>query len=785
MTPISSYQPFLIGQGQSKTGLFTYLDSWVKPEDAYDRLENAYVYRGNLTQRSGMILYPAADGDGALVYLDSLAVAVGDGTNSYIYTFTKLPVIPKTVQVWTLVGGQNLTMTDNGVGGFTGPLDSGLSSIDYVTGLLTINTSGVVAVGVQIWAQFGYTPALITTGSPTYNPIMGIKQFTSPSTGDPVTIVMDTRRASYYDQGATAFIGLNQFNQVIWQQFAAAVTSGPITTQWHNIARFSVTVSDTTGNIMQDNGVGNFITVVASATPFNSATSSINYTTGVVTVNYTVAPPLGTQVTIVANLSGDYFTGNNANFFNATNWRFNDVEGEFLYMTNNVDPVTLFNGTQLSRPLFNTTLAAVKAFSYINLVTIQTTLDIKVYKGRLLFVRPTLLGATFPEAQTIRFSQQQTAQVTPDIIFSPYNFAADVPGNGGFVNAPTGDWLMASQLIRDVLIVFATNSTWNFRFTANAFDPYRFDQINSTRSTNAPYGTIPYDTHATSMGIKGLISCDAVSVERYDENVIDIFENINQSGFNHCFGEKYDTLNQAWMLYPSEDNRLLTGNQSLIFNYLENTWAVFIPNIGTLITNPDNINALSCLGLGRNTKDLTWEDFAPGGFFGDDGLDWSQADYPWVGFLTQTLSNVLLAGDQNGFVYQLYTGVTDNGLPVKTFVNTKRFNPFVTQGQKARFGYLDIYYEINSEITLSINFYANNSLDTVKNTSINLDGPSTNIWAWKRIYLNIVAEFIQIGITNQLPNDDVEQYDTGGTFNILGMILHAMPSGRLTPGSYL
>jgi hypothetical protein len=73
----------------------------------------------------------------------------------------------------------------------------------------------------------------------------------------------------------------------------------------------------------------------------------------------------------------------------------------------------------------------------------------------------------------------------------------------------------------------------------------------------------------------------------------------------------------------------------------------------------------------------------------------------------------------------------------------------------------------------------------VKNTSINLDGPSTNVWAWKRIYLNIVAEFIQIGITNQLPNDDVDDYDIGGSFNILGMILYAMPAGRLTPGSYL
>ena len=53
MTSLSSFAPFLIGEGQSKTGLFTYLESWVKPIDAYDTMQNAYIYRGSLYQRQG------------------------------------------------------------------------------------------------------------------------------------------------------------------------------------------------------------------------------------------------------------------------------------------------------------------------------------------------------------------------------------------------------------------------------------------------------------------------------------------------------------------------------------------------------------------------------------------------------------------------------------------------------------------------------------------------------------------------------------------------------------
>ncbi len=802
MTPISSYEPFLIGQGQSKTGLFTYLESWIKPADAYDTLENAFVYKGNLTQRMGMQPYQSAAGNGALVYIDNKQIGIGaiaaNGTyNSasvgYVALNTKLPIAPGSVRVRIRTSAGVEVWTDNGSSVLVGSLgDTG--TINYTTGAWSITLSGgrAVAGGIIIYGDYGYAATLVTTGSRVYNPIMGIKQFTSPSTGKSITIVMDTRRASYYDQNAKTFVGLNQFTQVIWEQITAGtVTSGAITTQWINLTRYSVFVTDNIGNSMVDDGLGNFINIIATATPFDPAASTVNYATGVITIVYTVAPAVGTQVTVTANITGDYFTGNNSNFFNATNWRYNDVEGDFLFFTNNVDPVTLFNGTQLSRPLFNITLAGVQTFAYTNGVTIKTTLDIQVYKNRLLFIRPTILGSSNPEPQTIRYSQQQfqtindiTSPFKKTIVKSPYNFAADVPGNGGFVNAPTGDWLMASELIKDVLIVFASNSTWVFRFTASSFDPYRFDQVNSTRSTSAPYGTVPYDLRATSMGIKGLIHCDGVNVDRYDIAIIDKFEEINQSGFAQCFAEKYDVMNQAWLLYPDESNNLLTNNRALIYNFLEDIWAVFIPILGNLIATPTNINALSCLGLGLNVEDLSWAEFAPGSGTEYAGMKWSQANFPWIGNATQTLSSVLLGGDQNGVVYQMDVGQTDNGNPIQTFVKTKRFNPYVQQGLKARFGYLDLYYETNQQITISLDFYINNSEDSVKSTQIVLDGPQGSIWNWKRIYVNAVGEFLQVEISNEIPDDSLG-FNIGGTFNILGMILHAAPAGRLTPGTFL
>lgn len=805
MTGLSSYQPFLIGEGQQKTGLFTYLTSWQKPQDAYDTLLNAYVYKGVIYQRAGMQPYQSAAGNGALVYIDDILI----GTNSSGHTvttysssspggipFPKLPVIPGTVIIRTKTSAGVEVWTDNGAGVLVGSRVGDSGTINYVTGAwsITLVAGRNIADTIQIYGDWGYVPTQITTGLKVFNPIMGIKQFINPANGQSITIVMDTRRASYYNEATQSFVGLNQFTQVIGQQFTnpGTTTSFPnIDTQFINLAPFSVIITDNNSvanggpNSMVDNGLNSFI--VTGGTGFNGPASSVDYTTGIIDVEYSTAPSFGTQITVVSNLTGDYFTGNNTNFFNAQNWTYNDVEGSFLFFTNNVDPITLFNGTELSRPIFNTTLASVEDFQLTNQSTIVTCLDIKVYKNRLCLIRCTIYndaGPNFVENQTVRFSIQQQTVFVKSIIFSAFNFAADVPGNGGFTVCPTGDILQASQLIRDVLIIFATNSTWLFRFTASINEPYRFDQVNSTRSTSAPYGTIPFDNQATSMGIKGLIYCDGVNVDRYDIAIIDQFEDINQSGFGQCFGQKYDTLNQAWMLYPSESNILHTGDSALIWNYLENTWAIFQPNLGNLITIPTNINALSCLGLGLNVEDITWADFAVGSGSEVEGLDWAEANFPWTGYLTQTLSSVLLGGDQNGVVYQMNVGVEDNGRPVKTSIITKRFNPFVQDGMKARFGYIDVYYEIDPNITLTYNFYLNNSEDVAASRTITLDGPLGSIWAWKRLYLNFVAEFLSFEITNEEPPLS-EEYNTGGTFTILGHILHAYPAGRINPGQFI
>ncbi len=303
------------------------------------------------------------------------------------------------------------------------------------------------------------------------------------------------------------------------------------------------------------------------------------------------------------------------------------------------------------------------------------------------------------------------------------------------------------------------------------------------------------------MGAKGLIACDGVGVERYDISVIDLYENINQNAFGQCFTTKYDAQNQMWMLYPSTDNNSLISNKIMIYNFLEETWAIFIPNLGNQIQTPLIINSLSCTGLGYTTDDNTWNDFAPGGLFGPLGLSWEQAAFPWNRFLQQDLSASLLGGDQNGFVYVLDDGPTDNlgpaattPLGIPTQVITKRLNPFTQAGEKGRFGYLDIYYEVNPGALITLNIYANNSGIVYKTFTFTLDWTTNTIpdpnaapsFAWKRFYINVISEFIQVELNSQTGTvNDAPVYDQNAPFKILGMILWASSAGRLTPGTFL
>lgn len=809
----SSFQPFLISE--FKSGLFNYLEPWIRPVEAFDPLSNAYVYRGTLSKRNGSTIF------GRMSYKDN-NIAVGSGVVGYSGTLLSIPIVAGSFSP----SDGTETFTDNGDGTLTGS-SGGTGTINYTTGAWTLTFNAVVGAGVNIYAS--YFPNLS-------RPIMGLKSYISESTGIRTLIAMDTRRASKYNDNTNQFEPIDSISQVIWQGDAATTTI-TLQTGWaavapytNALAPYSISITDGTSTITDD-GSGNLTTSGNFA-----AGGTVNYATGAIGLVFTAAPATTVYITLTAKLVGDYFTGTNSDFFNATNWLdpifYSSTDG-VLYMTNNVDQITLFDGTDLSRPPFPITQA--HSITFTNDIT--TCLDLDIFKNRLLVQLPTVSGSATASNQSIRWSA----------INNPTNLIADVTGNGGELSAPTDDFMQSSEFLRDQLVVFFSNTTWLFRFTGSDFAPFRWDKINASKSTNAPYGTIDYDERVTAMGSKGLIACDGVNVQRYDTAVIDQFLNINQNRFFQCYGLRFDTLNQSWMLYPDAETDSTLSSNALIYNFIENTWSTYDLS-------------LSCLGLYYVTADKTWDDFGPSS---SQPLNWNQAEFTWNSYLLQDLAPTLLGGSlSGGYVYQLNdgdsdeipepvnsttidtgTGITtysgtlsvipvivgsftatdgvetfsDNGngtltgdaggtgtlnyttgawsltfntavvdgvsilatytsnselAPIEASITSARWNPFTNLGQKVQFGYIDVYYEINDECVLDLTFYLDNSLAPATTRQLTLDGPVNSDVSWKRIYINVVGEFLRMNIYN----------DQESNFKILGMVLWASPSGRLTPG---
>lgn len=505
------------------------------------------------------------------------------------------------------------------------------------------------------------------------------------------------------------------------------------------------------GTINKRNGYTQFGSTLADGKPVMGIMRYIDETTGAIslvvatTVNLYLYDP-GTN-SFGAVTTPPTFTGNITNFFNWTNWQASVGATSYLYFANNKDNIGTFDGT-----------------AYVALVpvidgagqTITTCLDVQVYKQRLLSIRPTF-SVDGIQNQGIAWSAVQNDSL----------WRQDIAGQGGFLAAPTGDIIQSAEFIRDVLVVFFTNSTWIFRYTGNDSAPFRWDKLNSSKTTSSPYASITYDERCTSQGNTGFIACDGVNVQRYDIPIIDYYEtNISQQYYGQSFSQRYDNLNQAWTLYVSNDsdpsqfplvgNVAPGSNRALVYNFLENTWATY------RWTRP-----LTCLGLFYAQKGATWASTTTA---------WEDLDQTWNSFTNQKSTPILLAGDTTGHVYRMDDGVTDNGTSIVPDIVTTRWNPILQLGQKVQFAYIDIYYYVASidpanPIAVTLNFFVDNSDNPAASRTLTMDGPAQSEYAFKRIYLNLIGEFVQMEIDPSV--DSFMQF--------VGFIIWARPAGRMTP----
>src|SRR6185295_15436244 len=195
------------------------------------------------------------------------------------------------------------------------------------------------------------------------------------------------------------------------------------------------------------------------------------------------------------------WTGTDSQFFWTTNWRGINAYDTYLFVTNfnPPDQIKYWNGT-----IWTTINPIINAAGD----TIETTRIILPFHDRLIFLNTVekIAGTNRSFVNRVRFSQNG----------SPVQVDAwreDIPGKGGFLDAPTKEDIVTAQFLKDRLIVYFERSTWELVYTGNEILPFRWQQINSELGAASTFSVVPFDKVALGIGTVGVHACNGANVE--------------------------------------------------------------------------------------------------------------------------------------------------------------------------------------------------------------------------------------------------------------------------------
>ena len=625
------------------TGLQLNMPPFLIMDDAFTTLNNAYIWRSRLRKRFGG------------QYTGTQATTA----NIPLYSRLGIALSP----ALTLTGGAGVGITTGIVGGFGDALN---------------------ATNPIPWGGFGIGQ-YFTIGADTYT-VITLSTIAvphpnlQPSVGAPATTYT-----------FNTFTGVYTFVHAAGAQQIYFFPNGQNVTDIHGNANGVISGTPALG---QQISVGDTVFTVVSNVPnipqpmlttTVGATATFNVTTGQYAITaasantqiyfYTAQPVMGlTQYNTGAINNHPAYafdeqfvylftnrwlrTGNNVQFHGDDTqffWTYNYIEeatgNKFLFVTNfnatvGAGPFTnddtmwyLFNGawTQFAPAILNS-----GAF-------IAQALIIVFFKGRLLLLNTIERGANgtnYAYPNRCRYSQFGSA-LDPNAFLEKGEVGYE---GGGSVDATTDQAIVSAEFIKDRLIVYFERQTYEIAYTGNQITPFVWQKLNTELGSQSTFSTVPFDNAVLTIGNTGIHSCNGSNVQRIDQKMPEnVFEFALTQGDNEriCGIRDYYTevvywcfLNKdapAWINYP---------NQVLLYNYENESWAY-------------NDDTITTFGYFEQTTAMTWLQYT---------MQWQEWTTPWNSGTEQPGFRQVIAGNQEGFVFQINDDLSINA-PVISITN--------------------------------------------------------------------------------------------------------------------
>lgn len=424
--------------------------------------------------------------------------------------------------------------------------------------------------------------------------------------------------------------------------------------------------------------------------------------------------------------SSDIFTSDDSDFVWADNYNFSGSIQNRLYFTNGLradtgagtDGLQYWDGG-------NTTNRFVPTFNS-GANVLQGAKMLFAIRGRLLLLYTLEDGNEYP--QRARWCQPQADPEAADV------WDDATPGRGGFVDAATGDIIVSARRLQNIILVFMTNSVWTIRPNANPALPFVWDKVNDYRSTQGRFATVGYDSHITSIGVRGITINSATESQRVDHKIEDfVTSRVNSDIFDRIYGARSYAVNRSWFLYSDQNSEIADEvNNALIFDESTNSWSIY------------NIS-MNVLGYGNVTQDTLLSDFvAPDMDFNlQDVGENTIRDYFYSGE-----QDIFVGGNRNGEIHVLESGENDDGLAINFEVHSSSWNFTKEQGTASQLGYLDFYVDSEPSTIFEVSFYKNDEEYPYKQQFVDCLPD-----------LKFIADIVNVGLPEEINITGITQSD--------------------------
>ncbi len=579
---------FLIAPYDS--GLQTDLLPFLIPDQAFTSLENAYVWRGRVRKRFGSEL-----------------TGTGIGQLAPFYSRLAIP----------LTGGAAVGVTDIG-GNATGTVPGDYFAIGQQftigTAIYTVwRTGGMLHTDATVTATFNTTTgAYAFAGAPALTqifyypaqPVMGITQYEVVPINNQPSWAFDTQFAYTYTGGR-------------WQRAGVAIWHG----DYHNF-------------YWSTNYDG-----ILPGTP------------AMFVSNFQVSTP-------TAKVTDDPIWTYNSQA--TPTWAPFSYSPDAVINPTNKQPLTVTRATNITGAvILNYIESALIIVPFKDRLVMLNTIENDA-NGAIAFVvaTPTTTGVT-PTTYLTSTNTQYVNRCRYSFYGSPFDPAAWLEANqvykpattlpleeavgGGYIDCPTEEAIVSAEFIKDRLIVYFENSTWELAYTGNQELPFDWQKINTEFGAEGTYATVPFDKVILTVGTNGITACNGSNIDRIDQNIPDevfTIRNKNMGIGSVCGIRDYDTEMVYWSFPTSNElDTAIFPNRVFVFNYKTGTWAF----------NDDSITAW---GYFEQQTDLTWAQATK---------TWAQyGEQTWGDGITQSMHRQVLAGNQQGFMFVIAPNISEN-----------------------------------------------------------------------------------------------------------------------------